>query len=89
MTIKNVIDFYFNQYETINLCVEMFSGIKGKCHTVTKSEAYDFLAGFLDESVIAVNFQTHYYNKTAYYIKKCDNPILHILYKPIDTFQFI
>lgn len=42
MTIKNVIDFYFNQYETINLCVEMFSGIKGKCHTVTKSEAYDF-----------------------------------------------
>jgi hypothetical protein len=81
MTIKNVIDFYFNQYETINLCVEMFSGIKGKYHTIAKSEAYDFLAGFLDESVIAVTFQTHYYNKTANYIKECDNPILHILCK--------
>ena len=79
MTIQNIIDFYFSQYKTLVVKVEMFNGVKGKYNTYTKEEFLRFINGWNDEKVITANFTTHY---TNYAIGDCTEreiPILYIL----------
>ena len=80
MTIKNVIDFYFSQFETLKVQIQMWGGIYGKYHTVTKEEFYKLFSDWSNEKVISIDFQTHYHNSAIKEIRKCDIPMLYILY---------
>lgn len=85
MTIQNIIDFYFSQYETLSIKVEMFSGISGNYNTYTKEDFLKFINGWNDNEIISVIFETHYTNyTTSNYIEK-EIPTLYISYKPSNT----
>lgn len=80
MTIRTIIDFYFSQYETIEIKGEYDKGISGKFYTYTKKEFLETWDEWLDEEVVIVNFQTHYaYKKTV--LDKMEIPKLYFLYK--------
>ena len=38
MTLKDILNFYFSQYDTINLHVKMINGLEGKSHIVTRND---------------------------------------------------
>ena len=81
MKIRNVIDFYFNQYEKLSFTIEMVGGLSGRNTVYTKEEVLDFLDGFLDEEVILCSFQTHSYNHATKKSRLLDFPHLFILYQ--------
>lgn len=81
MKIKNVIDFYFNQYEKLNFKIEMAGGISGRNAIYTKEEVLNSLYRFLDEEVILCSFQTHSYNYATKESRLLDFPHLFILYQ--------
>ena len=80
MKIKNVIDFYYSQYEKLNFKIEMVGGLSGRNTVYTKEEVLNFLDGFLDEEVILCSFQTHSYNYATKESRLLDFPHLFILY---------
>ena len=84
MTIQNIIDFYFSQYKTLVIKVEMFNSIKGKYNTYTKEEFLKFVDGWNNEKVITINFTTHYTNYARGNCTKRETPILYICYKSND-----
>lgn len=81
MKIQNVIDFYYNQYEKIDVRVEMAGGISGRSAVYSKKEILNFLDGFLDEKIILCSFQTHSYNYATKKTHLLDFPHLYILYQ--------
>lgn len=81
MTIQNITDFYFSQYENLVIKVEMFDGVKGKYNTYTKEEFRKFIDGWKDEKIITVNFSTHYTNYAIGHCAEREIPILYICYK--------
>ena len=84
MTIQNIIDFYFSQYKTLVIKVEMFNGIKGKYNTYTKEEFFKFIDGWNDEKVITTNFATHHINYATGDCTEKEIPTLYICYKSND-----
>ena len=60
MKIIDVLDFYYSKYGKLNLHIRMDGGLPGKSHDFTKEEAYDFIAGYENENVVEISFQTHY-----------------------------
>lgn len=80
MKIIDILNFYYNLFPVIHLCIHMDGGINGKYHIFTKDEAFNFLQGYTEEEVIKVNFQT--YN---FFLGKADVklevPNLYIVYK--------
>lgn len=81
MTIQNITDFYFSQYENLVIKVEMFDGVKGKYNTYTKEEFRKFIDGWKNEKIITVNFATHYTNYAKGHCAEREIPILYICYK--------
>ena len=80
MDIITTIDFYYSLFPLISLCVEMSGGISGRYRDMTKKEALDFLAGYENEEVAAINFST-YYRLGGEATRKMENPALYIMYK--------
>ena len=80
MKIIDVLNFYYNLFPTIHLCIHMDGGINGKYHDFTKDEALEFLWGYTEEEVIRADFQTwsFYLGKTS---RKLEIPNLYIVYK--------
>lgn len=81
MTIQNIIDFYFSQYKTLAIKVEMFNGIKGRYNTYTKEEFLKFINGWNDDKVITANFETYHTNYATGDCTKKEVPTLYICYK--------
>jgi hypothetical protein len=83
MTVKTLVDFYFTQYEKLNIKVEMWSGMKGKYTTYTKESFYNCFGDWLNESekVMTISFQTHYHNYATLETEECPIPMLYICYK--------
>lgn len=84
MTIQNTIDFYFSQYETLAIMVEMFGGIEGRYNTYTKEEFLKFINGWNDEEVITIIFKTYHTNYSTGNCTKKEIPTLYICYKSND-----
>lgn len=90
MTIKNIVNFYLDQYQEIDINIEMLGGMKGTEHRYTKETFNKELADFCEDiEPIAVNFQTHAYNTISGYSFEFDYPKLYITYEkkfelPID-----
>ena len=80
MKIIEVINFYYSLFPLISLCVEMSGGINGRYRDMTKKEALDFLAGYENEEVTAINFST-YYRFDGRATRKLEIPVLYIMYK--------
>lgn len=80
MNIITAINFYYSMFPLINLCVEMSGGINGKYRELTKEAALDFLAGYENEEVVQIMFQTHYTFEREV-TRKLDIPLLYIMYK--------
>lgn len=80
MKIIDVLNFYYNLFPVIRLCVHMDGGINGKYHNFTKDEALKFLWGYTEEEAIEVDFKTYYFfcGKAE---KKLEIPSLYIVYK--------
>lgn len=80
MKIIDILNFYYNLFPVIHLCIHMDGGINGKYHDFTKAEALNFLCGYTEEEVIKANFQTYnFYLGESY--KKLETPMLYIVYK--------
>ena len=80
MTIKNVVDFYFNNYDALEINIEKWNGLEGKSYLLTKKSFYETLSGWLNEEVISVSFETHFTNYSTKEIKECKHPHLYILH---------
>ena len=80
MKIIDILNFYYNLFPVIRLCIHMDGGINGRYHDFTKDEALNFLWGYTEEEVIRADFRT--YN---FYLGKSDEkleiPMLYIVYK--------
>lgn len=84
MTIQNIIDFYFSQYEILAIKVEMLGGIRGRYNTYTKEEFLKFINGWNDDEVITASFGTYYTNYATVDCTKKEIPTLYICYKSND-----
>lgn len=62
LTLRKVVDFYYSQFETIKLNIQMVEGIEGKYRPLTKADLTDILEGWGDDEVISFSLQTHYYS---------------------------
>lgn len=80
MTIKDVVDFYFNNYKVLEINIEKWNGLRGKNYLFTKESFYEKLSGWLNEKVISVSFETHFTNYATKEIKECEHPHLYILH---------
>ena len=80
MKIIDVLNFYYANYEVIEIKVETNEGIKGSFHKFTKQEASVFLDGFYDEEAAIIIFQTHntHCGKIS---RELEIPLLYILFK--------
>lgn len=80
MKIIDVINFYYANYDVIEINVEFNEGIKGSYQRFTKQEAYVFLEGFYDEEAVIIIFETHttFCGKISH---ELEVPLLYILYK--------
>ena len=81
MTVKTLIDFYFTQYEKLDIRFERWGGIKGRYYTYTKKTFYDYSEGWLNEEVMASDFETHTHNYATLETKKLQYPKLYMCYK--------
>lgn len=80
MKIIDVLNFYYNLFPIIHLCVQMDGGVNGKYHSFTKDEALNFLQGYTEEEVRKADFQTHdFFRGKA--DTKLEIPNLYIIYK--------
>lgn len=61
MKIIDVLNFYYNLFPVIHLCIHMDCGIYGKYYDFTKDEALEFLSGYTEEEAIEVDFRTYYF----------------------------
>ena len=80
MKIIDVINFYYNLFPVIHLCIHMDCGIYGKYYDFTKDEALEFLSGYTEEEAIEVDFRTYYFFRGKAE-KKLEIPSLYIVYK--------
>ena len=80
MKIIDILNFYYNLFPVIRLCVHMDGGIDGKYYNFTKAEALKFLLGYTEEEAIKADFQTYdfFCGKVS---KKLEIPRLYIVYK--------
>lgn len=60
MTLKDVLNFYFSQYDTIDLHVKMINGLEGKSHIVTRNDINFMYSGWGDCEVVSFGGQTYY-----------------------------
>lgn len=88
MTVKSVTDFYFEQFEKIEIRIEMSGGIeaRGRVPIYTKEEWEKFIEGFEDNEVVEVIFSSHYthcgeWGQAMIAEEKMAVPHMFILYK--------
>lgn len=81
MKIIDILNFYYNLFPVIHLCVRMDGGIDGRYHDFTKAEALEFLWGYTEEEVIKMHFQTYsfYLGNSTH---ELETPSLYMVYKP-------
>lgn len=80
MKIKDVYEFYFKNYNKIEITIEMIGGIRGKSKIYNYEDFKNFISPWDNEEVIQTSFERHYTYKKA--IKELrDEPFLYILYK--------
>lgn len=78
MTVKDIIEFYFSQYETINVMIELLGGLRGKYHLFSKDEYYNLFSNWNNEKPISVSFSTYYIFKGEE-ARKLEYPQLNII----------
>lgn len=60
MTVKDIIEFYFSQYETINVKLQLLGGVHGKYYLFTKEEYYNLFSAWNNEKPISTSFSTYH-----------------------------
>ena len=62
LTLRKVVDFYYSQFDTIKLNIQMIEEIDGKTVPLTKTDLTDILEGWGDDEVISFGLQTYYHS---------------------------
>ena len=88
MTIREVIEFYFKDFDKIEITTEMSNGIRGRGKVFTKEEYINNMEGWIDEEVGEVIFEKFYTNSRKIVYKR-RYPHLYIMYYYEDEIEDI
>lgn len=78
MTVRDIIEFYFSQYETINVKLQLLGGLHGKYYLLTKNEYYNLFSAWNNEKPISTSFSTYHIFKGEE-ARKLEFPQLNII----------
>ena len=79
MRIVDVINFFYSKYEKLDLTIEYNNGIRGRNTIMTFDEALESIAGYENEPVDDIGFETHYHF-CGKITREKEVPSLYIMY---------